>query len=74
MSTATLQFALLRFPDLVARGVVTNRMTLRRWMALPFDEDPFPQPIVLGKNSIAWRAEDVSAWLDRRQKRGAEAR
>ena len=55
---------LLRFPDLVARGIVTNRMTLRRWMSREYD--PFPKPVRLGVNSIAWRAEDVAAWIERR--------
>jgi predicted DNA-binding transcriptional regulator AlpA len=60
---------LLRFPDLVARRIVSNRMTLRRWMARPID--PFPQPIVLATSArqnhlIAWRASDVAAWLERR--------
>lgn len=41
-------------------------MTLYRWMAR--ENDPFPQPIRLGENSIAWRASDVEAWLDRRPK------
>ena len=55
---------LLRYPDLVANRIVTNRMTLRRWMERQVD--PFPQPIRLGGNTIAWRAEDVEAWLQGR--------
>ncbi len=66
MSTQSLlnMLVLLRFPDLVARRIVNNRMTLRRWMER--EVDPFPQPVRLGEHTIAWRAEDVAAWLERR--------
>ena len=53
---------MLRFPDLVALGIVRNRVTLNRWIAA----DHFPKPIQLGPNSVAWKASEVKAWLDRR--------
>lgn len=59
---------LLRFADLKLLGVVRDRATLRRW--LKAKTDPFPAPLVLSGNSIAWRAAEVRAWLDRRP-RGA---
>jgi predicted DNA-binding transcriptional regulator AlpA len=55
---------LWRFRDLKAKGVVTDRATLRRWMKSL--DDPFPSPIVLSANSIAWRASEVREWLDNR--------
>jgi len=55
---------LLRYWEMEEAGIVTDRMTLRRWMNLK--QDPFPQPLVLSGNSVAWRADEVFAWLDRR--------
>lgn len=54
---------LLRFSDLVARNVVRNRTTLMRWIR----DEGFPQPIRLGPNSVAWREEEIAAWLDSRR-------
>jgi predicted DNA-binding transcriptional regulator AlpA len=54
----------LRYRDLLAAGIVRNRTTLQRWQSR--DTDPFPQPIRLGENSVAWRQSDVEAWLERR--------
>jgi predicted DNA-binding transcriptional regulator AlpA len=54
----------LRYRDLLTAGVVRNRTTLMRWMRR--EDDPFPQPLRLGENTLAWRAIDVEAWLDRR--------
>jgi predicted DNA-binding transcriptional regulator AlpA len=47
----------LRFRDLVARGVVNNRMTLRRWIAA----GTFPAPVSLGPNTKAWLVDEVEA-------------
>jgi predicted DNA-binding transcriptional regulator AlpA len=55
---------LLRFRDLKAVGIVNNRMTLARWMKREID--PFPRPLRLSEAIIAWRASDISAWLERR--------
>jgi predicted DNA-binding transcriptional regulator AlpA len=68
MITHVERLELLRFSDLKRLGVVRDRATLRRW--LKAKTDPFPSAIVLSGNSIAWRAAEVSAWLDRRP-RGA---
>jgi hypothetical protein len=59
---------LWRFGDLQALGICADRQTMRRWQRA--ETDPFPQPLVLSGNSIAWRAAEVRAWLDRRP-RGA---
>ena len=64
--------AMLRYRDLAERNLFNNRMSLRRAMLRA--DDPFPQPIYLGPNSIAWRRCDVEAWLERRSKtRGSAA-
>jgi hypothetical protein len=55
---------LWRFSDLQALGICADRQTMRRWQRA--ETDPFPQPLVLSGNSIAWRAQEVRAWLDRR--------
>jgi predicted DNA-binding transcriptional regulator AlpA len=55
---------LLRFRDLKAAGIVPNRTTLTRW--LKRKTDPFPRPIHLGDNFVAWRLIDIEAWLERR--------
>ncbi len=53
---------LLRYPDLKARGIINNRMTLRRWIA----EEGFPSGVQLGPNSIAWPEDEIEAWLKSR--------
>lgn len=54
---------LLRFRDLTERGIVSNRMTLHRWIA----GGHFPPPIKIGPNSIAWRSDVIEAWLAERE-------
>jgi predicted DNA-binding transcriptional regulator AlpA len=58
----------MRYRDLVERRIWNNRMSLRRAMLRV--DDPFPRPIQLGPNSIAWRRRDVEEWLERRAKLG----
>lgn len=36
--------------------------TLRRWVR----EGNFPKPIKLGANCVAWRRDEVDAWLEAR--------
>jgi hypothetical protein len=47
------------FSDLKAQGIVNDRATLRRWMR----EQEFPQPVILGPNSLAWKADLVRDWV-----------
>jgi prophage regulatory protein len=54
----------LKYRDLEDQGIVSNRMTLRRWIA----EHGFPSPVQLGPNSIAWMADEIDAWLASRQR------
>lgn len=53
---------LLRFSNLVERGIVNNRTTLHRWI----DSNGFPPGIKIGPNSRAWPAEEVEAWIEAR--------
>ena len=64
MANDLLQLLLMRYRDLLERRIVPNRTTLVRWMNL--SDDPFPAAVKLGENSIAWRAAEVEAWLERR--------
>jgi hypothetical protein len=50
---------LLRFADLRARGVVTNWVTLRRWI----EREGFPPGIKLASNTRAWTEDSVEEWL-----------
>ena len=58
----------LRYPDLRARGIINNRMTLRRWIA----DHGFPAAVQLGPNSVAWREDEVEAWLASRERARGE--
>ncbi len=49
---------LLRYADLVERGLVRNRMTLRRWILA----GRFPAPIALGPNTLAWPEDEIEAF------------
>jgi len=55
---------LVKFSGLKEQGVFNNRMTLAR--AMQRKDDPFPAPLQLGANTVAWRVDDVEAWLERR--------
>ncbi|MDY0873114.1 helix-turn-helix transcriptional regulator [Dongia rigui] len=50
---------LYRYPDLVARKIVTNRVTLARWQRA----NGFPASIRLGPNSVAFNADEVDIWV-----------
>jgi predicted DNA-binding transcriptional regulator AlpA len=52
----------LRYRDLVARGIVNNRMTLWRWQR----DHGFPEPVPLGPNTRAWIRSEVDDWLAQR--------
>jgi predicted DNA-binding transcriptional regulator AlpA len=50
---------LLRYPDLVARGVVASRMTLKRLI----DVQGFPPGRLITPNSRAWTEDEVDEWI-----------
>jgi predicted DNA-binding transcriptional regulator AlpA len=53
------------FRYLQSENIMPNRMTLAR----SIEQLGFPQPLALGKNRIAWRLEEVEAWLASRPRR-----
>jgi predicted DNA-binding transcriptional regulator AlpA len=50
---------LLRFHELKARGIVSNRVTLREWI----ENEGFPVGMQLGPRTRAWTEEEVEEWL-----------
>ena len=49
----------LRFADLKRMKLVTNHVTLKRWI----EQEGFPPGLMLGPNTRGWRKSDVEAWL-----------
>lgn len=54
----------VRYSDLVAEGVITNRMDVARKVAAGF-----PAPLELGPNTICWDRAEIDAWLALRPRR-----
>jgi predicted DNA-binding transcriptional regulator AlpA len=52
----------VRYKDLVAAGIVSSWMQLRRLI----ENDNFPRGVLLGRNTRAWRVQDITTWLDGR--------
>jgi predicted DNA-binding transcriptional regulator AlpA len=57
----------LRFNNLKERGIVNNRVTLRRWI----EEHEFPAGILLGPNTRVWPEDEVEAWIAKQAEAGA---
>src|SRR5262249_52782168 len=57
----------LRFSDLVARGIVNNRVTLSNWIATC----GFPPGRLIGPNTRAWTDSEVAEWLTSRPSENA---
>jgi predicted DNA-binding transcriptional regulator AlpA len=53
---------LIRYPDLVAKGVVKSRMTLKRLI----DDRGFPPGVLITPNARAWDEAEVDEWVKRR--------
>ncbi len=49
----------LRYPDLVAKGVVRSRMTLWRLI----QDEGFPPGVLISPNARVWDEDAVSAWI-----------
>lgn len=54
--------ALLRFRDLKDRKIVSNHMTLKRWI----EREGFPPGCMLGPNTRAWTEDEIGNWLSNR--------
>ena len=52
----------MRRPDVVA-AVGLSRSTIYQMMA----EERFPKPVKLGERAVAWREDDIEAWLNSRE-------
>jgi hypothetical protein len=52
----------LRYPDLVARGIVNNRATLKNWI----EKQGFPPGQLTGPNTRTWGDGEVQGYLDNR--------
>jgi predicted DNA-binding transcriptional regulator AlpA len=52
----------LRFADLLALGIVKNRVTLQNWIR----DQGFPRGQLTGPNSRTWDEGEIQAWLDSR--------
>jgi predicted DNA-binding transcriptional regulator AlpA len=50
---------LLRYSDLVERGFVRSRMTLKRRI----DEQDFPPGRLISPNARAWSEKEIERWL-----------
>jgi predicted DNA-binding transcriptional regulator AlpA len=50
---------LIRYPDLVEKGVVNSRMTLKRLI----DVHGFPTGRLVTPNSRAWTEQEVDEWI-----------
>jgi len=59
---------ILRFRDLVDRGIVSNRTTLYRWIR----SCGFPPGVLLGPNTRAWPEDEIDAWIERRRRASSE--
>jgi predicted DNA-binding transcriptional regulator AlpA len=53
---------LIRYNDLVAKGVVNSRMTLKRLI----DTQDFPPGLLITPNARAWEEESVDTWTANR--------
>jgi len=52
----------LRFNDLVARGILRNRVTLGRWTK----DRGFPSGLKIGDNTRVWTEESIERWIAER--------
>jgi prophage regulatory protein len=52
---------LLRLPEVIAKTSF-GRASIYRYVALK----RFPQPVKLGERGIAWRSDEIDAWIDER--------
>jgi predicted DNA-binding transcriptional regulator AlpA len=63
ITVETKMAAFLRFHDLQKRGIVNNRVTLKRWQ----DREGFPRGIKLGPNTRVWAEDEIEAYLAKRR-------
>jgi Prophage CP4-57 regulatory protein (AlpA) len=59
----------VNFRYLQSENIMPNRMTLAR----SIEQLGFPQPIALGKNRVAWRLDEIEAWIASRPRRSPKS-
>jgi predicted DNA-binding transcriptional regulator AlpA len=52
----------IRYNDLVAKGIVNSRMTLKRLI----DSQDFPAGVLITPNARAWNEAEVDEWISTR--------
>ncbi|WP_119335144.1 helix-turn-helix transcriptional regulator [Hydrogenophilus thermoluteolus] len=55
---------ILRLPEVIAITKI-SRPTIYRWAR----EGLFPAPLKLGPRAIGWRADEIDAWLESRDRK-----
>lgn len=55
--------------ELLGRG--QKRGSFSNWLARATAERGFPRPIVIAGRSVAWREDEVAAWVDSRPRSDA---
>ena len=56
---------LLRLTEVMATTGIGGISTIYDWM----DQGKFPRPVALGPRAVAWREDDVLAWIESRNSR-----
>lgn len=57
---------LLRLPEVISKLGFGSRATI--WRAVRRGD--FPKPVVIGRNSIGWHADEIEAWVAALPRRG----
>lgn len=57
---------LLRLREVISTLGFGSRTTI--WRAVKRGD--FPQPVIIGRNSIGWRADEIEAWVAALPRRG----
>ncbi len=56
---------LLRLPEVLRRVGAS-----RSWLYAAIAAGSFPAPVRLGANAVAWREDEVTAWIETRPRAG----
>lgn len=57
--------SLLKLPAVIAKTAVSEP-SIYRLMRLPVESGGFPKPIKIGARAVAWRSDEVDAWIESR--------
>ena len=45
----------------------------RSQIYVAMNEGTFPRPVRIGKRTVAWRSDEIAAWIDSRPRAGAQS-